>query len=73
MQSVWDWMAQVDLAGPACPLELLESLLNEAASEIRDSQDYQYVLGFFHGRLLHEKLGGIDPGTTRQPNEKRNI
>lgn len=53
------WLEQIDQAGPAMPLEIMEQHLQEAPDAVKTTASYQYIQGLADGRALHEKFGGI--------------
>lgn len=68
MDKVQTWMERFDLAGIGCPLCWFEQIFDSADDEIKDSREYQYMSGLYHGRLLHEAFGGVDEVEKRMRN-----
>ena len=58
-QEYVNWIAELDMRGPAMDLQWLENHIKNAPEGIKNHQDYQYFRGFLDGRILHEELGGI--------------
>ncbi|MEW6114695.1 MAG: hypothetical protein AB1664_21350 [Thermodesulfobacteriota bacterium] len=57
--SLEEAMARIDASGVACPLSLLEAELEALPLAIRRRPEAQWLEGFFYGRVLHERLGGV--------------
>ena len=60
MEKLQAWLEQFNMAGIGCPLSRFEQIFASADDEISKSLEYQYMCGLYHGRLLHEVLGGVD-------------
>lgn len=54
-----EWIAELDMKGPAANLRWLEDHIQNAPESLKNHPDYQYFKGFLDGRILHEELGGI--------------
>lgn len=60
MEKVKAWLEQFNLAGVGCSLSKFEQIFASADDEIKESFDYHYMCGLYHGRLLNEAFGGTD-------------
>jgi hypothetical protein len=54
-----NWLAEIDMKGPAAPLQWLEDHIEHAPESIKNHPDFNYFRGFLDGRILHEELGGV--------------
>lgn len=58
-EELLEWLEQIDQAGPCMPFEELEEFVFEAPKSVKETNEYQYIMGLYDGRMLHEKMGGI--------------
>lgn len=49
-----DWKDQIDRHGVNIPLAVLETAIETAPQDIRETPDYQYFLGMLDGRMVGE-------------------
>jgi len=54
--SLDDWKDQLDKYGIEIPLDVLESAIDTAPQEIRETPDYNFFLGLMFGRQI---AGGL--------------
>lgn len=60
-----DWLTEVDMSGSCPSLERVHVILDQAAAEYRRARPtarmFWFLFGMYQGRLLHEKLNGVEP------------
>lgn len=49
-----NWIAEIDMRGPAMPLKWLETHIENAPESLKNHRDYHYFKGYATGRSLYE-------------------